>query len=82
MPQKLHKRDISTNTHVPIDRSLRLTGRMPGNMLRLWGFSWVRDAESRGNKITDVFFFFSDVLSSKLEKYLRDQDYRIEGLII
>ena len=29
-----------------------------------------------------IFFLFSNVLSSKLQKYLRDQDYRIEGLII
>ena len=29
-----------------------------------------------------MFFSFSNVLSSKLQEYLRDQDYRIEGLII
>ena len=29
MPQQLHERDISPNTHVQIDRSLRPTGRVP-----------------------------------------------------
>ena len=35
-----------------IDRSLRLTGRMPWHILRLWGFLCVRDAGCRSNKIT------------------------------
>ena len=46
------------------------------------GISMRQGPGSRGNKTTDVFFLFSNVNSSKLQKYLRDQDHRIEGLII
>ena len=38
-----------------IDHSLRPTGRIPWIILRLWGFSCVRDAGHRGNKISESF---------------------------
>ena len=49
----LHEWDISTKTHVQIDRSLRPAERMSLIILRLWGFLCVRDAGRRGNKITE-----------------------------
>ena len=56
MPQKLHEWDISTNTHIKIGWSLHPTGRMPRTILRLWGFSCVRDARRRSNKINENKF--------------------------
>ena len=56
MSQKLHERDISTNIHVHIDRSIDL-GVLRGACHKLlclfaWGFLCIRDAGRRGNKIT------------------------------
>ena len=55
LPQKLCKQDISTKTHIQIDRSIFAPiGRMPWIItLHLWELLCIKDAVCRSNKITE-----------------------------